>query len=184
MSRIVYCLVSVAALATGACGDGNQGPVSMAGPSGMGTQGDASAFMSIVPAGTSTGVSTSTSITVQFGGTMAAGMEQYVDLHVGSVEGPTVPMGCSWSAERTTLTCHPAAALDPHTTYMVHLGGGMTTQAGARVDYGHHGPMMGGYWVTGGMMGGNHAGHPWGAMGPGWHDAHDGYGMAFPFTTA
>jgi hypothetical protein len=65
---------------------------------------------------------------------------------------------------------------------MAHLGGGMMTQAGQPVDYGQ--PMMAGQWITGGMMGGSHAGGSWGMMGPNWHNANGSYGMAFSFTTA
>ena len=60
----------------------------------------------------------------------------------------------------------------------------MTTQSGAGVDFGAYGPMMGGQWIMGGMMGGSHAGNPWGMMGSSWHGANGSYGMAFPFTTA
>ena len=43
---------------------------------------------------------------------------------------------------------------------------------------------MGGQWITGGMMGGSHAGGAWGMMGPGWRNSNGSYGMAFSFTTA
>jgi hypothetical protein len=141
----------------------------MTGPTAVGPQAYGTAFMSITPAGGSTGVPAPTSITIRFGSPMAAAAEQYVDLHVGSLAGPTVAMGCVWAADRETLTCMPAAALAPATTYVVHLGGGMTTQSGAWVDFDSHGPMMGGQRVMGGMMAGSHAGQPWG---------NDGIGMA------
>jgi len=184
MSRGVAWFVALAALMTSACGDGDHGPgMMMTGPDAMGPHSGGSAFLSVIPAGGSMGVPTSSAITMRFGTAMASGMEQYVDLHVGSLAGPTVAMGCAWSGDRTTLTCMPAAALHPHTTYLVHIGGGLRTQAGGGIDFGHYGPTMGGQWVTGGVMGGGHAGHPWGTMGAGWHDADGHYGMAFPFTT-
>ena len=34
---------------------------------------------------------------------MASGMEQYVDLHVGNVEGAVVPIGCACSPDRPSL---------------------------------------------------------------------------------
>ena len=58
------------------------------------------------------------------------------------------------------------------------------TQAGQQLDYAQYGPMMGGQWIMGGMMGSSHGGDPWGMMGPGWHNANGSYGMAFTFTTA
>jgi hypothetical protein len=83
-----------------------------------------------------------------------------------------------------TLTCTPQAPLSARTTYVVHLGGGMMTQSGQPLDYAQYGPMMGGQWIMGGMMGGSHGGSPWGMMGSGWRNANGSYGMAFSFTTA
>ena len=183
MSSNVRSLILAAAATVIACGGNDHGPMMM-GPSAVGTQGYGFAFMSVTPPGGSTGVPTSTSITIRFGGGMAAAMEQYVDLHVGSLAGPTEGMSCVWSPDRATLTCTPATALEPRTTYVLHLGGGMTTQSGAWIDYGPYGPMMGGQWIMGGMMGPNHSGRPWGMMGFGWHNPNGSYGMAFPFTTA
>ena len=60
----------------------------------------------------------------------------------------------------------------------------MMTQAGQPLDYAQYGPMMGGQWIMGGMMGGSHAGGSWGMMGPNWRNANGSYGMAFSFTTA
>ena len=178
-----YALCTVLGLAAAACGGHEGGPM-MTGPSGMGTQGSGAAFVSVTPGGGSTGVPTSTSITMRFGAAMGVAMEQYVDLHVGSIAGPVVPMSCGWSADRTTLTCVPSAPLDPRTTYAIHMGGGMATQAGQPIDYDHYGPGMGGQWLMGGMMGPNHSGRPWGMMDSGWHNPNGSYGMAFPFTTA
>jgi hypothetical protein len=139
-------------------------------------------LLSVTPQGGATGVSVSAAIVYRFGAAMGAGMEQHVDLHVGDLAGPIVPMSCGWSADRTTLTCTPQGPLPSHTACVAHLGGGMMTQAGQPLDYGQ--PMMGGQWVMGGMMGGSHAGGPWGSMGPNWRNANGSYGMAFTFTTA
>jgi Big-like domain-containing protein len=178
--HVLSFLVASAVLA--GCGD-DHGPMMMTAPGPSGT-GQGYALMSVTPAGGATGVPTSAPITIRFGGAMGTAMEQYVDLHVGSLAGPTVPMGCAWSSDRTALTCVPSAPLEARTTYVVHLGGGLATQSGSWVDFDPYGPMMGGQWISGSMMGGSHAGRPWTMMGTGWHDANGGYGMAFPFTTA
>jgi hypothetical protein len=139
-------------------------------------------LLAINPQGGATNVSVSSAIVFRFGAAMGAGMEQFVDLHVGDLAGPVVPMRCGWSADRTMLTCSPQGPLPPQTVCVAHLAGGMVTQAGRPLDYGP--PMMGGQWVTGGMMGGSHAGGPWGSMRPGWRNGNGSYGMAFTFTTA
>jgi hypothetical protein len=115
---------------------------------------------------------------------MGVAMEQYVDLHVSDLSGPEVAMGCSWSADQTLLTCTPASPLAPHTTYAIHLGGGMMSAGGSPVDYTTYGPAVGGQWIMGGMMTGTHGGMPWGMMGNGWKNANGSYGMVFTFTTA
>jgi hypothetical protein len=111
-------------------------------------------------------------------------MEQYVDMHMGDLSGAIMPMNCAWSGDRTTLTCTPQGPLSPRTTYVMHLGGGMTTQAGQAVDCTQYGPSMGGQWIMGSMMTGSHAGSAWTMMGSNWHNANGSYGMAFTFTTA
>jgi hypothetical protein len=93
-------------------------------------------------------------------------------------------MTCGWSADSTTLTCTPTSPLEPGRLYAVHIGGSMTDGNGQHVDLAQHGIGMGGWWVTGGMMGGNHAGDPWNHMGSGWRHSNGSYGMAFSFTTA
>jgi hypothetical protein len=156
----------------------------MTGPAATGPQGSAPALVSVAPRGGSTGVAISEPIALHFGAPMAAGMEQYVDLHVGHVGGPLVPVACGFSSDRTTLTCLPNGPLAPRTAYVLHVGGGMMTAAGQPIDYGTHGPGMGGLWLAGGMMGPAHAGHGWGMMGPGWRHSNGSYGMEFSFTTA
>jgi Bacterial Ig-like domain len=150
----------------------------------MGASPMTATFMSVTPQGGATGVSVSAPIVFSFGTAMGSGMEQYVDLHIGDLAGPTAPMRCGWSSDRATLTCAPQDPLHSRTIYVAHIGGGMMTQAGQDLDYNRHGPMMGGQWILGGMMGGSHAGGSWGMMSPGWHNANGSYGMAFSFTTA
>jgi Big-like domain-containing protein len=142
------------------------------------------AFLSVSPEGGAAGVAIGSSMTFRFSGAMGAGMEQYVDLHMGDLSGGEVPMSCAWSADRTLLTCTPASPLAAHTTYALHLGGGMMSAAGVPVDYTAHGSAMGGQWIMGGMMTGTHGGMGWGMMGSGWRNANGSYGMVFTFTTA
>jgi len=174
--------LALASVVAFGCGGGHD--EMMMGPSDMGAGLGSAVFMSVSPTGGQAGVSVSTSIVMRFGVGMGAGTEDYIDLHQGDLAGPVVPMSCAGSADRTTLTCTPATPLQSGTMYWIHLGGGLMDQAGDPVDYDQYGPMMGGEWIQGGMMGGSHAGGPWGMMGGAWHDAHGGYGMAFPFTTA
>ena len=143
----------------------------------------ATALVAMSPDGGATGVSPSVTMTMQFSGPMTAGMEQYVDLHIGDLSGAVVPMSCGWSGDRTLLTCTPAVPLAAHTTYAIHLGGGMMSAGGVAVDYTTYGPGMGGQWIMGGMMTGTHGGMGWGMMGSGWRNANGSYGMVFTFTT-
>ncbi len=182
MKAITVATALVFGLAFLAVGCGSGDASLMMGPSGAGSQTGAS-FMSVAPQGGTMGVSGSTSMVFRFGAAMGIGMEQFVDLHMGNLAGTTMPMNCGWSSDRTTLTCTPQGPLSPRSTYVLHLGGGMMTQSGQALDYAQYGPMMGGQWIAGGMMGGSHAGGPWTMMGTTWHNANGSYGMAFSFTT-
>lgn len=139
-------------------------------------------LISVSPAPAADRVDRSTTITLAFGQAMMAGMEQYVDLHLGGITGPTVPMACNWSADRTRLTCAPNTPLTAGTQYSIHVGAGMKDGQGHMMDLDDW-TSMGGHWATSGMMGGSHAGQPAGMMDAGWrHGGH--YGMVFSFTTA
>ena len=177
---LIAMICSVAFLCVG-CG-GNDG--NMMGPSAVGMGSTGATLISITPRGGATGVPVSSQVALRFGAAMGTGMEQYVDLHMDDLAGPIVPMNCGWSVDRTTLNCRLQGPLYPRSTYVVHVGGGMMTQTGQLLDYTQYGPMMGGQWIMGGMMGGGHGGHPWGMMGSGWHNPNGSYGMVFPFTTA
>jgi Big-like domain-containing protein len=134
------------------------------------------------PTPAATAVSTSTPIMLTFGQAMMPGMEQYLDLHQGTIAGPTVPMGCGWNSAVTVLTCMPNDPLESGTHYLIHVGAGMTDAHGDMMDMsGWSG--MGGQWATSGMMGGMHGGQPIGMMGSGWMDGSGHYGMTFDFTT-
>jgi hypothetical protein len=184
MTKGMAGLAALLAAALGsACGGGNGMMGANGNSPGAGGPTGGAAFMSVSPAAGETGVPVSAPMMFRFSGEMAAGMEQYVDLHVGDLSGPEVGVACGWSAGRTQLTCTPGSSLASHTTYAMHLGGGMTSAGGAAVDY-TAGLGMGGQWIMGGMMTGTHGGMGWGMMGGGWRNANGSYGMVFTFTTA
>jgi hypothetical protein len=140
---------------------------------------------SVSPRGGATGVARSPEIVLRFGVPMDAGMERYVDLHAGDLASPPMPMDCRWSGDRTTLSCTPRNPLAPRTTHVIHVGGGLRTQAGGSIDCLRYGPELGGHPIGAGMRDGyGHGGHPWGMMEPGWRHPDGHYGMAFDFTTA
>jgi hypothetical protein len=143
---------------------------------------DSATLAAVSPAPGTASVATSTTVTLTFGQPMMAGMEQYMDLHQGSISGPVMPMNCAWDASVTTVTCTPSNPLGVGTQYTIHVGAGITDDQGHMIDMGNW-TGMGGQWATSGMMGGTHAGQPVGMMGAGWtHGNH--YGMLFTFTTA
>lgn len=163
----------------GMMGQGTTGSGPTMGPGGTGV----TALVSMSPAGSSTSVSPSGVITMRFGYAMGWGMEQYVALHEGDVNGPLVPMSCLWSADRTTLTCTPHAPLKSRTQYTIHMGGGMLDANGRPIDMNQYGPHFGGQWLPS-SMGGMHGGSPWNMMGSGWrHPSNGSYGMVFSFFT-
>jgi hypothetical protein len=136
----------------------------------------------VTPAPGATAVSTTTTVVASFTGPMMAGMEQYMDLHQGGVDGPIMPMSCVWNGNSTTLTCTPNNPLAGSTQYSIHMGAGMMDAQGNMMSMAN-GTSMGGQWVTGAMMGGTHGGMPVGSMGSGWKDGMGHYGMMFQFTT-
>ena len=113
-------------------------------------------------------------------------MERNVVLHEGSITGPAVAGGATWSADRQTLTFVPAAPLRSSTTYVLHLAPTMMAQSGARLD--HAGcSALGGTTVTSGMMGHETMGGGMmegGMGGSGWDMMNGSWGMSFVFTTA
>ncbi len=177
MSKVVLPLVVCAALAAGACGSTPSQP--MMAPA----QENAAALMAVEPPEGAVGVSRNASIVLRFSGPMASGMEQYMDLHEGDLSSGTVPLSCSWSTDRETMTCVPRSPLRTHTLYTIHVGGGMMGANGMMVDY-SRGQAMGGQWIMGGMMSRAHGGGMgWGMMGGDWRNPNGSYGMAFTFTT-
>lgn len=109
------------------------------------------ALVAVSPTPAATAVATSSTIMLTFGQAMMAGMEQYMDRHQGGITGPTVPMGCAWSPEKTTLTCTPTNPPAAGTEFTIHVGGGMIDAQGHLMDTDPW-TGMGGQWATGGMM--------------------------------
>ncbi len=135
----------------------------------------------VSPAGDATNVDPAATISLTFSGPMAQGMENYMDVHAGTTAGAIMPMTCTWSADRTTLTCTHAAPFAAGSTYTIHVGAGMTDANGNVVNMVN---MMADTWLMPGMMGGMHAGQPMNMMGAGWQGSNGSYGMMFTFTTA
>jgi hypothetical protein len=129
-SRLTSRLWLAGAALLGACSSAPTAPTNGNPSSGSGL----TALVAVSPGGGATGVSLGTTMTMQFSGPMGAGMEQYVDLHDGTTAGPVHPMSCTWSADRTTLTCTPTTPLQAHTTYTLHMGAGMVAAAGGTVN--------------------------------------------------
>jgi hypothetical protein len=138
----------------------------------------------VSPAGGATNVAPTAAISMTFSGPMAQGMENYMDVHAGTAADAIMPMTCTWSADRTTLTCTHAAPFAGASTYTIHVGGGMMDANGHPIDMDAMVNMMGGVWLMPGMMGGMHAGQPMNMMGQGWQGTNGSYGMMFTFTTA
>jgi hypothetical protein len=171
-------VLGVLALSLSACAGGNSGPSSPSDASPLG----AAALLRVEPAGGTSNVAVSAALSMHFGAPMAAGTEQYFDLHHGSLAGPTVPMNCTWGPDRSSATC-THDPLQPGEPYMLHLGSGMTAGNGQPCDLQSYGPGMGGQVIDSTMMNGGHGGPSNSMMGSGAHHGNT-YGMAFPFTTA
>ena len=183
MKRFVPCSMAAATLlGVVACGGGSQPSSPMTtGPSAT-PSASSTVLAAVVPSGNSVAVPTSTAIVMRFNHAMLAGMEKYMDLHAGDTSGPTVPMSCDWSSDRTVLTCQPATPLKGQTRYTIHMGDSMMDADDHPVSM-DPGLVMGGQWLTA-MMGGMHAGSPMGMMGSGWLGSNGSYGMVFSFATA
>lgn len=140
-------------------------------------------IVGVSPAGGATNVAVGAVVTLRFDHAMMPGMQQFVALHRDSLRGPVVDGTFAWADDHMQLTFTPSAPLASHTTYVIHVGGGMTDSTGAPIDYGRC-PGLGGQNVTGNMMsGGGMMGGGGGEMGPGWQGPNGMYGMEFVFTT-
>lgn len=146
--------------------------------SGMTDTSLATQLLSVSPRNGTVGVAATPDIVLTFNHSLMAGMEQYLALHQGDVNGPAVSMTCTWSDSGKTVTCRPGLPLAGATAYTIHMGGGMRDAGGQPIGMDQYGMGMGGRWATGGMMGGQA-----GMMGSGWRNANGSYGMVFGFTT-
>jgi len=175
MQQLIFTLAAIALASAAVACNGND-PTSPGGET---------VLEAVTPPAGASDVDPSGTMTMRLSGPMASGMEQYMDLHEGSIGGRVVPMTCALSADRRTLTCTPDQPLKPGTTYTIHIGAGMMDGTGRPVEAETHGMAMGGEPVTGAMMGGMHGGQAAGMMGPGWrHQGDEHLGMAFTFETA
>ncbi len=128
-------------------------------------------MLNVVPQGGSVDVDPGSTVTIRFNHSMNPAMSEYAAVHEGDLTGPEAVGTWRWSDN--------------------HTGGGMMDTNGDHVDFGQHGPGMGGQWATGDMMGGGPmGGGPMGGgpgphAGAGWqHPTNGSFGMAFTFTTA
>lgn len=150
----------------------------------------ATALTAMQPEGGSTGVDPNADVVLEFTHPMNPAMSDYAGVHEGGLEGQEVAGMWSWSEDHTVLAFRPEDPFAPATTYVVHVGGGLSDADGDHVSLGKHASHMGGEWATGSMMGSGHAGGMMGGdgsshMGEGWeHPSNGSYGMVFRFTTA
>lgn len=141
-------------------------------------------IVAVSPAGGASNVAVVTVVSLRFDHAVMSSVDQYVTLHRDNLSGPVVAGTFAWSTDRTLLVFTPGAPLAPHTTYVLHVGGGMTDTAGSPIDYGQC-PAFGGQVVTSSMMGAaGMMGGGVGEMGRGWQSPNGTYGMEFVFTTA
>ena len=172
-TKMLITLSACTALTAGlACSDGGNGPNT-----------PATTLTTVSPTGGATNVAIDAPIVLTFSGAMGTGMEALMDLHMGTAAAATMPMTCTWSADRTTVTC-THAAFASGATYTMHVGGGMMDADDMPIGMGDMVNQMGGMWLQPGMNGGMHAGQPMNMMGSGWMGSNGNYGMTFTFTTA
>ncbi len=153
-------------------------------------------LLDVVPEGGSVDVDPGSTVTIRFNHSMNPAMSEYADVHEGDLTGPEVDGAWRWSDNHTTLTFTLGQPFKPATTYTIHLGGAMMDTNGDHVNFGQHGPGMGGQWATADMMGGGPMGGgpmgggpvgsgPGAHAGEGWqHPTNGSFGMVFTFTTA
>ena len=175
-------IVALVSMAAGACSGEVTAP-----------EDDTAELLSMVPAPGAVDVSVGASVDITFDHAIGFGMEEFAALHEGSLTGPLVDGMWSLSEDRTVLTFTPDQQLKVATTYVVHLGAGMTDENGEHVGLEQHGLGMGGEWATESMMTGGGMGSGMGSgmgdnsqmMGDGWaHPTNGSFGMVFSFTTA
>jgi hypothetical protein len=177
---LVLALSASASLAILACNDDNND--SGTGQPGQGSQ-PASEVLNISPTPGTMTATVGTPIIITFDGTMDTTAAHYVDLHLGTIDGPVVPMDCTWRNAVSTLACAVSTAqpLLPDSLYTLHMGAGLMASNGSVIgtmgmaDMGGTDVMM-----TGSMM---HGGQPASALGDGWRGTGNragSIGFAFP----
>ena len=137
----------------------------------------------VVPAGGSTDVDPNGPISVKFSHPLAAGMEMYLALHEGDLNGPVVSGEWGWSDDGLTLTFTPDEPLKSQTLYTIHIGGGIQDATGRTCNFDAAGQQFGGHWATQGMMGGGTMGGMGRHTGSGWQHSNGFYGLLFTLTT-
>jgi hypothetical protein len=113
MRRIALTLVGAAAFVAAGCGSESSMMTDPTGPGGAPVA--SSTFMALSPGGGSVGVPMGTPLEFHWGTAMGAGMEQFVDLHMGDLAGPIVPMSCAWSGTRRPSFARSSSPLQPGT---------------------------------------------------------------------
>ena len=104
------------------------------GASSSGSTTETARLLSVSPAGGSVSSSTTPTVMIRFSSAMKSGMEQYVDLHDGTIAGPIIPMHCTMAADRTAISCTPDHPLAAHGTSILHIGAGMMDADGRMVS--------------------------------------------------
>lgn len=89
-------------------------------------------------------------VQVTFSGPLASGMEDYIDVHEGSITGPVVSLNCSQTGTGAIVNCSPRPpfAWEAGTEYWVHVGGSLKGRNGGAVDLTSIGTALGGRIVT------------------------------------
>lgn len=176
-TRIAAMMATVALVSVAACSGSTTAPT---GPS---TSKVSAQVLSVSPAGGATDVAANTSVVVTFSRPMRAAAGSLMTLHAGTLTGATVAGHGMWSSDSTQFTFSPDSMMAAHSTYVLHMGGGMMDATGDTVDLSRC-AQFGGQTATsqmmsGGMMGGGSE------MGSGWQTpgAANAYGMVFSFTT-
>lgn len=167
--------IVIAAIAAGACSDDATSPNDLE-----------TALLAIVPPGGAIDVNPNAPVVVRFDHPVGYSMAEHAEVRKEDMDGALVEGAWNLSDDRMTLTFTPDQPLEPLTTYVIHLGGGMLDEHGAHLNFERHGFDLGGEWCTEEQMG-------MGPMGPvgfqhrhgaDWRHPNGTYGMFFTFTTS
>jgi hypothetical protein len=144
------------------------------------------ALVAVQPLDGAAGIDVGANVVLTFDHEIGIGMEAYIRVVEGEVDGEDVLGSWTMSSDRMVLTFTPNEPFSPGTTYFIHMGGGMRDGVGGLVNLQRHGLGMGGEWVTEFMLTGGRGMGMGGQshMGEGWQHTNGSYGMVFSFTTA